>query len=246
MSSRIRKTLKTTNWQKALADIRKKELEGTVEKPKSPTIEQACQSYLDDATARDLKDPTLYKFRLLFRQMQEFAKAEGLVYVSDFNVDNVRRFRQSWPNKNFSARKKLENTRAFFRFCQQSGWISINPAAVLKPGKTTDPQIIPITKREFQMILHACATYPDKMNRTRLRALVLVMWYTGLRVRDVVTLRKDRINQGKLFLRTAKTGTDVFCPLPPVVTAALAAIHAKGDYYFWSGKSTPKSAVGNY
>jgi hypothetical protein len=144
---RIRKTLKTTNWQKALADIRKKELEGTQEKPKSPTIEQACQSYLDDATARDLKDPTLYKFRLLFRQMQDFAKHEGLVYVSDFNVNNTRRFRQSWPNKNFSARKKLESTRAFFRFCQQSGWIQVNPAAVLKPGKTTDPQIIPSQKK---------------------------------------------------------------------------------------------------
>jgi hypothetical protein len=82
---RIRRTLKTTNWQKALADIRRKELEGIQEKPKSPLIEQACQAYLEDATARDLKDPTLYKFRLLFRQMQEFAKAEGLVYVSDFN-----------------------------------------------------------------------------------------------------------------------------------------------------------------
>jgi integrase/recombinase XerD len=243
---RIRKTLKTTNWQKALADIRKKELEGAEEKPKSPTIEQACQSYLDDATARDLKDPTLYKFRLLFRQLQDFAKQEGLVYVSDCNVDNVRRFRQSWVNKNFAARKKLENTRAFFRFCQQSGWISINPAAVLKPGKTTDPQIIPITKEEFTKILRACDAYPDKTNRIRLRALVLVMWYTGLRVRDVVTLRKDRINQGKLFLRTAKTGTDVFCPLPPVATDALAAIRAKGEYYFWSGQSKPKSAVGNY
>ena len=242
----IRKSLHTTNWQKALADIRKKELEGFQEKPKSPLVEHACQSYLDDAAARDLKDPTLYKFRLLFRQMQDFAQHEGLVYVSDFNVDNVRRFRQTWPNKNFAARKKLENTRAFFRFCQQSGWISINPAAVLKPGKTTDPQIIPITKQEFIKILHACDTYPDKENRIRLRAVVLVMWYTGLRVRDVVTLRKDRINHGKLFLRTAKTGTDVFCPVPPVVTDALAAVHAKGDYYFWSGTSKPKSAVGNY
>jgi integrase/recombinase XerD len=75
---------------------------------------------------------------------------------------------------------------------------------------------------------------------------MLVMWYTGLRVRDVVTLRKDRINQGKLFLRTAKTGTDVFCPLPPVVTDALDAIHAKGNHYFWSGTSKPKSASANY
>ena len=78
------------------------------------------------------------------------------------------------------------------------------------------------------------------------RAVILVMRYTGLRVRDVVTLRKDRIQKGKLFLRTAKTGTEVCCPLPPVVIEALDAIGAKNDYYFWTGESKPKSAVGNY
>ena len=243
---RVRRTLKTTNWQKALADVRRKEIEGFQDVPKSPLIDQACDAYLKDAEARELREPTLYKFQLLFRQMKEFAKAEGLVYVSDFNVDNVRRFRQSWPNKNFAARKKLEATRAFFRFCQQSGWIQINPAAVLKPGKTVDPEIVPITKLEFDKILRACETYPDKANRIRLLALVLVMWYTGLRVRDVVTLKKDRIKDGKLFLRTAKTGTDVFCPLPPIVIEALDQIGSKNGFYFWSGQSKPKSAVGNY
>lgn len=243
---RVRRTLRTTNWQKALADIRRKEIEGFQDTPKSPLIDQACDAYLKDAEARELREPTLYKFRLLFRQMKGFAKTEGLVYASDFNVNSVRQFRQSWPNKNFAARKKLEATRAFFRFCQQSGWIPINPAAVLKPGRTVDPEIIPITKAEFDKILRACETYPDKENRIRLRALVLVMWYTGLRVRDVVTLKKDRIKNGKLFLRTAKTGTDVFCPLPQVVIETLDQIGSENGYYFWSGQSKPKSAVGNY
>jgi integrase len=49
-----------------------------------------------------------------------------------------------------------------------------------------------------------------------------------------------------LFLRIAKTNTDVFCPLPQTVLDALKAIDAKGDYYFWTGTSKPKSAVGDY
>jgi hypothetical protein len=56
--------LKTTNWQKALADARQKELAGFKDKPKSPTIEQACDKYLEDAKARELREPTLYKFRV--------------------------------------------------------------------------------------------------------------------------------------------------------------------------------------
>lgn len=244
-SRRFRKTLKTTNWQKALAEARRAEL-GGVEKTKSPSIEHACQAYLDDAKARELREPTIYKFRLLFQQLKAFAENEGLVFVSDFNIDNVRKFRASWTNKNFAARKKLEATRAFFRFCNVSGWIATNPASVLKPGKTTNPQITPITKQEFDKILKACDSYPDKRNAIRLKAVVLVMRYTGLRIRDVVTLRKDHIQDGKVFLRTAKTGTDVFCPLPPQAIRALEAIKAPGEHYFWTGRSKPKSAVSVY
>jgi integrase/recombinase XerD len=85
-----------------------------------------------------------------------------------------------------------------------------------------------------------------KQNAVRLTAVVLVMRYTGLRIRDVVTLRKDHVRDGKLFLRTAKTGTEVFCPLPAVVTDALDRISANGEHFFWTGKSKPKSAVGDY
>lgn len=161
-------------------------------------------------------------------------------------MDNVRAFRASWPNKNFAARKKLEATRAFFRFCNISGWIASNPAAALKPGKTVDRQIVPITKAEFDKILKACDAYPDKQNRIRLRAILLLLRYTGLRIRDVVTLRKDYVRNGRIFLRTAKTGTDVFCPLPSTVIESLNAIPAKGEYYFWTGASKPRSVVSIY
>jgi hypothetical protein len=110
---RFRRTLKTTNWQRAIADARQKELEGFKEKPKSPTVEQACDKFLADAKARELREATLYKFRLLFRQLQDFAKSKGLVYMSDFHLDNVRDFRATWPNKNESARAKLGNLRRF-------------------------------------------------------------------------------------------------------------------------------------
>jgi hypothetical protein len=68
----------------------------------------------------------------------------------------------------------------------------------------------------------------------------------SLRIRDVVTLRKDHIQNNKLYLRTAKTGTKVYCPLPPTVTDALDAVPAEGKHFFWSGSSKPKSAVGDF
>jgi integrase len=54
------------------------------------------------------------------------------------------------------------------------------------------------------------------------------------------------VRGSRLFLRTAKTGVHVFCPLPPQVVDALAAIPAESRWYFWNGASKPKSAVGDY
>jgi integrase/recombinase XerD len=77
-----------------------------------------------------------------------------------------------------------------------------------------------------------------------LRALVLLLRYSGLRIGDVVGLERERIAEGKLFLYTAKTGTPVWCPLHDVVIEALEAVRGTSEkYFFWTGESKLKSAV---
>ena len=242
----MRKSLRLRDWQRAQELVRRWEAEGQrIEKPMPLTVKEACDKFLADAEARNLREPTLYKYRLLFRRFQEFATLYGPLCITDLDVDSVRRFRASWPNKNIAARKKLEAFRAFFRFVHESGWIPTNPASHLKPPRITEPPTAPFTREEFVSILDACDSYPDKQNALRLRALVLLLRYSGLRIRDAVTLSRNRIQADKLFLYTAKTGTDVYCPLPPFVIEALNAIPTS-TYYFWTGLSKPKSAVGDW
>ncbi len=54
------------------------------------------------------------------------------------------------------------------------------------------------------------------MDRTpaRLKALTLLMRYTGLRIGDAVTLGTARVTDQRLFLYTQKTNVPVLCPLP--------------------------------
>jgi integrase len=87
-----------------------------------------------------------------------------------------------------------------------------------------------------QLILKACDVYPDRGNRVRLRALVLLLRYSGLRIRDAATLSRSRIQGDKLFLFTAKTGTLVYCPLPPFLIDALNVIPERTEYF--SGRET--------
>jgi integrase/recombinase XerD len=192
-----------------------------------------------------LREPSIYKYRLLFKQLKEFAENKGLRYITECDVENLRAFRESWTNENYSARKKLEAMRTFFKFVHESGWLPTNPAKLIKPPKVNDPPTLPYSLDVLPRVLESCGKYPDKKNAVKLRALTLLLRYSGLRITDAVTLAKHRVQDGVLTLRTAKTGTDVRVPLPPIALDALAATPA-GAYYFWTGRGKKKSCVGNY
>jgi integrase len=216
-------------------------------------VEQATKEFLRDAEARSLRASTLYKYRLLFAQMKVFASNAGFRFLKEFDLAMLRRFRAAWPNRNFSARKKLECLRAFFRFAQAAGWVSENLAAKLESPMVSQPPVLPFTREEWIRILAACDAYGENYGRAgqgnarRLRALVFLLRYSGLRIGDAVALSRDRIVDGKLFLYTAKTGTPVYCPLPDFVLTALeAAPRTSEKFFFWTGDSKLKSAVGDW
>jgi integrase/recombinase XerD len=246
---RCHKALKVRNWDRAQEIVRKLETKG--EDEKRVTIEAATDSFLRDAEARGLREPSIYKYRLLFKQLKAFAEKEGIRFLSECDVETLRRFRESWINKNYSARKKLEALRTFYRFAHESGWLTTNPATLIKPPKVDDPPTLPYTQEEFQKVLKVCDIYPheghpNKLYGVRLKALVLLLRYSGLRIMDAVTLSKHQIENGVLKLRTAKTGTAIRVPLPPKAVEALNALPATGGYYFWSGEGAKKSCVGDY
>ena len=62
-----------------------------------------------------------------------------------------------------------------------------------------------------------------KLNALRLKAIILLMRYSGMRIGDTVSLSAERIKGDKLFLYTQKTGQPVYTVLPPAVVNILAA-----------------------
>jgi integrase/recombinase XerD len=255
---RLRKTMGTRNWTLAIGTIRDWEIAGRIVEEEQPqqltTVTDARKAFLADAKARNLRPPTLYKYDLLLRQLQKFADNAGLTVINQFDLSTLRNFRESWPNRNIAGKKKLEALRTFFQFCREGGWMTQNPAMMLKAPKTSTPPTLPFSDEEMNRILAACSQYSANYggtghaNARRLRALVLLLENSGLRIRDAVTLRRDRIDdKGNLFLHTAKTGTPVKLPLPPAVVEALSnVIGTNSQYFFWTGESKPKSAVGDW
>ena len=250
----IRQSLKLRDWTKAQDLVREWESAGkkTIAEAEPITIGQAWEQFLADAEARNLGPSTLSKYKLLRRRMEQFAGQFGLRLLREFDLATCRTFRTSWPLRNPAALKTLERLKSFFRFAADAGWIPESPTRFLKNPKVINSPTLPFNSAEMAEILGACDVLyqrqPPKvahLNALRLRTLVLLLRYSGLRICDAVTLERERITDGKLFLYTAKTGTAVYCPLPPTVVQALESLPAE-KYFFWTGRSHPESVAGHW
>lgn len=248
-----RQSLGTSNWEKAQETVREWEAAGAIPvtaKAEEPmTIERAKTQYLADAEARKLKDSTIDRHRILFRQLEQFAKAEGISCLRQLDTPTLRRFRASWRDGDLAGLKKLERLRTFFKFARENGWITENPAQAIKNPKVRTAPTLPFSQDEMSQIVTTATKKIDSVrsdgrNRARLvRALVLFLRYTGLRFSDVIGCSVDRLQDGKIWLYTQKTGQHVYCPLPEFVVKELqAAPKVSERYWFWTGNGKLETA----
>jgi integrase/recombinase XerD len=246
---RIRRPLGTRDWGVAQIRARQIEVEGLTSTIVPTTIESACEKYLDDATARGLREESLRKYRQLFKQMKEHAQSKGIVLLNNLTTPDLLEFRTRWKNTSRSSKKKLELMKAFFRHCVDAKLIANDPAKVIKAPKVVEEQVIPFTEDQMKVILKTCDVAPTrrhKLQAQRLRAMSLLMRWSGLRIGDACTLARNRISEdGVLTLRTEKGGTTVRLPLHPDTLAALNALPISGAYFFWNGQSKRRT-ITNY
>ena len=248
----MRESLKLRDWQRAQDLIREWEAEDrrTVPQEQQVTIKAAHAKFIADAEARKLNDATLNKYRLLFRQLDSFAETYKLQFLNELDLDALATFRATWTQGPRTSLKKLERLRAFMRFAEKRKWIDDNPATELKAPKVPNKPTMPFTREEMIRILTALGPYGKSAgirNAQRLRAFVLLLRYSGLRIGDAVQLDINGVADNKLLLHTEKTGVPVYCVLPEMVVKAMdSAPHSSPRYFFWTGKSTVRSAKGKW
>ena len=255
----IRESLSTRSWEAAQTTVREREAKALLlehfpqqfEERPTVSIQQAVERFLDDAKARHLTPTTLSKLRgVLEKQLLDFSREKGFESIKQLDdVDVVGAFRETWKDSPISALKKFERLRSFFKFCESRRWIDSNPVLAMKPPKVKPKPTLPFTAQEMEKILWACDLFATNgryraQHRKRIRAMVLLLRYSGLRIQDAVTLERARIRDGKLFLYTQKTGTPVHLPLPEFVVTALDELDNFPDRFFWGGAGKVTSAVG--
>ncbi|MDE3186563.1 MAG: tyrosine-type recombinase/integrase [Acidobacteriota bacterium] len=223
------------------------------------TVQKAVAAYMTDARSRGLKSDTIKKLERIFeKQFLPWTRAQGLEYLDEIDLDALLSFRSTWTEGAIVRAKKQDRVIGFFWDCFRRNFITQNPALSLSKIKTTPVPTDYFPRDEFDKITAAIEVYGDARGgfipiedtRTRLRTLTLLMRWSGLRIRDAVTLERHRLHGDSLLLYQAKTGQAVYVPLPDHVIDALVNIpdgpRPNPRYFFWSGNGNAKSVVADW
>ena len=178
----------------------------------------------------------------------------------------------TWKVNSLVRQKRQGQVIGFFWFCERAGWLPRNYASDITRGlgriQVKVTQTGYFQPDEYKAVIDATYLYSDRpkidkhnsllIGGDRIRALTELMRWTGLRIRDAVTLERNRLSHDpatdiwSVMVYQKKTGDPVYCPIPPDVAEALRTIPAsqKGNtndkYFFWTGSGLPKTIVSNW
>ncbi len=250
---RYRKPLKTStgatvrDWQRAVRLVAALE---DPDAPKHKPIGEAVTAF--EQHIQSLESSTQRKYKNVVAHLKKFCEGATLFTLEEITVEQLDAYRASRDLGRITAQKELETLRQFFGFCRDRGWIKDNPAKRIRSARNVKPaEVVPYTLNEVGRILGACEGIGrTPYERLRARAMVLLLNNTALRVSDVATLARDRVQDGRVMLRTLKTGEAVYLGVWPETQAALDALPAprgtegESRYYFWNGRTSKRAVIG--
>jgi integrase/recombinase XerD len=178
-------------------------------------------------------------------------------FPHEIRLEDLTEYRAGWESlypSSTTRGKVQERLRAFLRYCYESRLIDRIPK--LTAIKVDEVPTLPLSPHQYEKLLKVI---PDEFTgdkAIRIHALVRLMRYSGLAIRDAVTLERDELewdSKAKLHRITTnrqKTGTHVSVPIPPELAAEVIAamkLNQSPKHIFWNtGTGKPQTAVTNW
>jgi site-specific recombinase XerD len=219
---------------------------------------------LQDKKTQGVSAGVVSRYKSELGRFQAYCSGENVFTVQGITRELLTGYAGTWeksyPSSNTRAAVR-ERVRSFLRYCYEAQWLPRIPA--VPRVEANEPPTMPLTEAEYARILATIdlvrpLRYDAKgitrllsvETKTRLRALIQLMRWSGLAIQDAVKLRRDRIvlDQARGIYRVMtsrqKTGTDVSVPLPTAVAEEVLAVKSSNpEYIFWNGKSKSRAQV---
>jgi integrase/recombinase XerD len=217
---------------------------------------QACiDIFLQDKKNQGITEKVIGKYTRELARLRTFCEQKNVYTVQGITRELLTAFCATWPDlyPSSTTRSKVrERVRSFLRYCYEAQWIARIPA--LPKIKIDEPPTMPLTAAEYTRLLDAVyGTVADPAQRAKVHALLQLMRWSGLAIRDALTLKRGEIQFDKakelhrIVTARQKTGVPVSVPIPPeIATELLTVANGNPEYVFWSGKGDEESITKNW
>jgi len=202
----FRKGAVTRSWSQAEATRRELENQLSGAAPtktaeeSGQTITQAVDVFIQDKRNQGITDKVIGKYTRELARLREFCESRMVFTVRGLNRELLTHYVATWPDHypaSLTRSKVRERLRSFLRFCYQAEWLARIPQ--ISKIEVDQTPTLPLTAKEYDKLLDApFATFADDPTRAaRLHALIQLMRWSGLAIRDTLTLQRDEIIHDK-------------------------------------------------
>lgn len=180
---------------------------------------QAYENYL--SKVKRASSNTIASYMRDIRQFSEWLHDEGVdvIDATQLNISDYLRYLEESGKSGATISRSLASLKNFYGHLVSSGFLEITPVLDIRVnrGEKRLPQIL--TGREIELLLAQPACIDAKGYRDK--AMLEVMYATGIRVSELIALDLDDINLDQGVVKCSNTKKTRVVPLYPAALRAL-------------------------
>jgi len=258
--TQVRKSAHTRDLseaQKTAADIEAQY--NAVERGEQPKPKQSGKTLADaialyiDSKRGHVTERHIAKLTHRFGELETYCNSQNLIALAAIQTEHILAWRNTLTGAQNTRAKKVFMVIGFFEFCVEMGWLTRNiaRAQAIKVPYSDEQTPRALDDKQFAQYF---ASIP-KMNgrsteqeRAAFASLVTLMRWTGLSIRDAVTIERSKFEKNgqgfwRLFLRRSKTNKKVYCTLTEATHSQIMKGAKKSGRYMFID-SLPSTAKG--
>jgi len=186
----------------------------------------------EQAVSSQVRRSTLKYYTFILDKLSGFLQKRGVRFLCDVTPAEITAFIESRRQELHPSRKRtmtdggvrayLRVLHRIFSFAVEREYLLKSPIRSMKNRNAVAGRTQPFSPEEITVML----TAPYLTDKAYLRAVVLMFLHTGLRIGDVINLKKTDADGACLALRARKNNTDLRLPIHSELREALGAAGA--------------------
>lgn len=174
-------------------------------------IDNAIDNYIDYiASEKGLSRNTISSYSTDLKRFSLYLSGSGTVEVQTITTDNILKFLSLLKDSRLSSSSRIRyqvTIRNFFKFMLKEGILKKDPVQILEIPKRDRklPQVM--NEQEVEQLLNAPSSLKDENRQARDRAMLELLYATGLRVSELVGLRLNSLEMTVGYIRVKGKGS---------------------------------------